>query len=133
MRIGRARSAGSFLLVLGVVFWEGQPAVGAVENVGIAEAISKGWGKRLGNLVLVFLRFPLPAISTAFRRFQALFRSRYRVRKSLRLASCMPFADSVSLCWPAIRSRDPMLSSGLRRACVSGALTSSRNVSHGVA
>ena len=51
----------------------------------------------------------------------------------MRFASCMIRAASVSLYSRAMQSSDCMLSSGLRRAFVSGALTSPRNVSQGVA
>ena len=62
-----------------------------------------------GNLVLVFLVFQGPAFPRRFpqslRGFHADFRSWQKPRNSLRLASCMRRADSVSLCAFAIWSK----------------------------
>ena len=72
---------------------------------------------REGNLGLVFLVFHGPAFP---RRSPLRFglhprlRSWRKPRNSLRLASCMPRAASVSLCAFAMWSKLSILSSGLR-------------------
>ena len=87
-----------------------------VGAVGMWESRSdfQGRGKTQGNLGLVFLVFHGPTFPRRSEDFHARLRSCRKPRNNLFLACCMLRADSVSLCWLAIRSSFSMLSGGLR-------------------
>src|ERR1700674_2363070 len=102
-------------------------------NVGIAQRFPRAGGNE-GNLGLVFLVFHGPAFPRRSPVFHAVLRSCRKPRNRLHLACCIRRADSVSLCWLAMRSKLWMLRDGRRYVCPSGkAWESRRKVSHGVA
>ena len=103
-------------------------------NVEIAVVDFQGRGGNEGNLGLVSLVSHGPAFPPRSPAVHARLRSSRNPRKSLRLAACICWADSVSLSFLAIWSNPWMPNFPLRKPSPSGAATSnSRNVSHGVA